>query len=572
MSACNSRAAHGQTFNFDFGTNYSAINEKSFKYHTPATLADGNYRLWLVYKLTNSDATSFSYLANIPNLPRFINVKVQNGVMYFSDPVTESGQLSVNDLNAPNVVGAGNKMDVTATISNAGKDYYDNVFFTLINKDDEYKIYDPININVPTGGKVTFSSIITAPNEPGEYELTVLDKNLDKIGGGSITVMVKESSNYNLTIATPLQVAEYYMDMDNIRATVVLGNDGTGDYVGPIPFMILSDDSKRIMHNGNSNVVTIPAGGTATVNIKTYYEGEPGTVYRMCLRDVKTLERYTIWGDKVPFELNGIWPTTLLDKLIHEGINDGDYRIADNLTIAERHDQSVFATNGRGSWIELKCGNNFDAVNAMDALKAGTVRGLYSATDGNPSITLTKLPEVGVVQEGVVEKLDLSKPYTPVPGQVIDFTGFYSAVNGKPVIYAYEGADGDKGQAVPVSFDWLSDFEPLIEGECYDLHGVVMLTATASGAHAPMASGTVPANYVVYLTKVLTPPPTAVTSVNSDAVKVSVSAGSISVTGAKRVAIYNMAGALVSTGNDVRLPAGIYVVIADGIMHKVAVR
>ena len=559
------------TFNFDFGTNYSLINDRYFVYHTPASLADGDYRLWLVYKLANPEITGYSYLTNCPNIPRYINVKVQNGVMYFSTPVTESGQLSVTDLAAPEMVGAGNKMNVSASISNAGKEYFDNVFFALIDNKDNYKIYDPININVPTGGKVTFNSIITAPTEPGEYELAVLDKDLAKIGGGVITVMVQESSNYNLLISTQLQVANYYMDMDNVCATAVLGNDGTGDYVGTIPYMILNNEGNRILYRGSTNVVTVPAGGTAAVNIKTYFEGTPGVTYRMCLRDPKNPDGNIIWGAEVPFELNGTWPTTLLDKLVKDGINDGDYRLADNLTIADSHDQSVFATNGRGSWIELKCGDNFDAVKDMNALKAGTVWGKYFMTDGNPSITLTKLPEAGVVQEEVVQMLDLSKPYTPVPDQVIDFAGYFFTENDKPVIYAYDGSDGDKGQAVPVSFEWLEGAFPLTEGECYNFHGVVMLTPAPSGAPSLLDNGTVPTNYIVYLTKAPTEI-TAISSVTNDGVKVSVASGTVNVAGARSVAIYNTAGALVSRNAITLLPAGVYFVVADGKSFKVIVK
>lgn len=560
-----------KTNNFVFGSNYSLINNNSFTFNTPASLADGDYRLWLVYKWANPAITNYSYLANTPNIPRYINVKVQNGVMYFSNPVTESGQLSVTDLIAPEVVGAGNNMEVTASISNAGNEYYDNVFFTLINKDDEHNIYDPININVPTNGKVTFKSIITAPTEPGEYMLAILDKDLAMIGGGAVTVMVQESSNYNLTINTPLQVTDYYMDMDNVSAIAVLDNDGTGDYVGPIPFMILSGDGRVVKYSGNTNVITIPAGGTATVNIKTYFEGIPGLIYNMCLRDIKTPDMYTIWGAQVPFELNSTYETTLLNKLLVGGVNDGEYRLADNLTIADSHNQSVFATNGRGSWIEVKCGDNFDVVMDAKALKAGTVWGKYHITDGNPSITLTKLPEVGVEQEEVVEKLDLSKPYTPVPDQVIDFTGFYYVENGKPVIYAYDGSNGDKGQAVPISFEWLGEFEPLAEGVCYDIHGVVMLTTAASGAPSLMADGTVPANYIVYLTKAPAKL-TAISSVSNDDVKVKVNSGAINVAGASSVAIYNTAGALVSRNAITQLPAGFYLVVADGKCFKVIVK
>jgi hypothetical protein len=559
------------TYNFIFGSNYSRINNQALTFHTPTSLAEGDYRLWLMYKWANPAVTGFSYLANTPNIPGYIDVKVQDGMMFFLEPETESGQLSVTELVTPYVVGAGNNMEVSASISNAGKEYYNNVYFALINEDDEYKIYTPININVPTGGKVTINSILTAPIEPGEYELAVLDKDLKKINGSLITVMVQESSNYILTINTPLQVTSYYMDMDNVSGTAVLGNDGTGDYVGPIPYMILSEDSKQVLHRGNTDVVTVPAGGTATVNIKTHFERVPQVIYKMCLRDPKYPDRNVIWGAQVPFELNGTWPTTLLDKLVKDGINDGDYRIADNLTIADSHEQSVFATNGHGSWIEIKCGDNFNAVKDMNALKAGTVWGKYFMTDGNPSITLTKLPEAGVVQEDVVQLLDLSKPYTPVPDQVIDFAGYFFTENDKPVIYAYDGSDGDKGQAVPVSFEWLEGAFPLTEGECYNSHGVVMLTPAPSGAPSLMDNGTVPTNYIVYLTKAPTEV-TAISSVTNDGVKVNVASGTINVAGARSVAIYNTAGALVSRNAITQLPAGVYFVVANGKSFKVVVK
>lgn len=564
-------ANNTKTFNWDFGVNYSLINDKSFTYNTPASLADGDYYLWLVYKWANPAATDYSYLANISNLPRFIKVKVQNGVMYFSTPVTELGELSVTDLAAPEVVGTNNKMDVSFTISNAGKEYYDNVYLALINKAGDYKIYDPININVPKDGTVSFTSVITAPSDPGEYELALLNKNYDKLAGGSLTVIVRESSNYNLTIATPLKVASYYMDMDNVSATVALNNNGTGDYVGAIPFMILSSDSKWIRFKGYTDAVVVPAGETVTVNIKTNFEGTPGLEYKMCLRDVKSPDKYVIWGDKVSFELNSYWPTTLLTKLLNEGVDNGEYRLADNLTVVDSHDQSLFATNGRGSWIEVKCGDFYDQVKDMKAFKAGTVWGKYHQTDGNPSVTLTKLPEAGLVQSVAAEKVDLSQALNVVADKVIDFTGYYMEVNGKPVIAAYDGSGGDAGQVVPISFEWLSEIDPVAEGVRYDLHGVIMLTPAASGAPARRADAN-SQNYTVYLTKAMAAVSTAVTRVNSDAVKINVTAGTIAVEGAKRVSVYSMTGALMGTGCNVRVPAGIYVVIADGVMRKVAVR
>lgn len=556
---------------FDFGANYNYTDKYVVNYTTPATLADGDYRLWLAYKVLNTEMTSFAYLNNIPNLPRFINVKVQNGVMYFSSPITDKGKLSVEELIAPQVVGADCKLNLTATVANAGREYYDNVFFALIDENDEYKIYDPININVVTGGRVTFSSIITAPSKPGDYTLAVLDKDLDIIQG-AVTLTVKESGNYNLAIASQLQVANYYMDMDNVCATAVLSNSGTGDYVGVIPFMILSGDSKWVKYTGNTDVITIPAGGTATVNIKTNFEGTPGLIYKMCLRYIKNPEKNTIWGDQVPFEVNSINATFLLDNILGSGVEGATYRLADNLTVVDAHDKSLFATNGRGSWIEVKCGDYFDQVADMKAFKAGTVFGIFDTADGNPSLTLTTLPEAGMVQSVSVDMVDLSQPFTPVPDKVIDFRGFYRLVDDKPMISAYDGLDGDMGQMVPIAFDWLKSFSPVNVGTCYDLHGVVMLTPATSATPA-LRAGTTSANYAIYLTKELTPTfSTAVTNVKSDDVKISVTDGVISVAGAHRVMVYNVAGALVGTGSEVSLPAGIYIVIADGHMRKVAVR
>ncbi len=560
-----------KTLNFVFGSNYIWTTEKNspYIYHTPSTLADGQYKLWLMYK--QAEMTAYDYLDNIPNIPSYICVNVQNGVMNLSTPVTDSGNLSITDLVVPDAVGCGSTFEVSAAITNTGNTYFDNVYFYLTKDDATITISDPMNINVLTGGKVAFKSKLTAPTEPGEYGLQILDKELNLIAGGAVTLSVVPSSNSSLAIATQLQVAEYYMDMDDVRATAVISNNGTVDYVGPIPFMILTEDSKQVLAHGSSPTVTIPAGGSTTVNIKTTYEGIPLTKYKLCLRDPKYPDKNVVWGDQVLFEVNGIFSTILLENLFNDGVLDGDYHLADNLTIVDSHNQSLFATNGRGSWIEVKCGSYFDQVKDMKAFKAGTVWGKYGNVNGNPSITLTKLPEAGLVQDATAEKVDLTQPFTLAPDEVIDFTGYFSVINGDSVICAYEGSDGNAGNVMPIATDWLGTISPLIQGQCYDLHGVVVLTPLPSGAPVLKADETT-ATCTVYLTKAPVPyTVTAITGVNNDAVTISVTTGAISVSGACHVAVYNLTGALVGKGNEVQLPAGIYIVIADGHMRKVAV-
>lgn len=54
--------------------------------------------------------------------------------------------------------------------------------------------------------------------------------------------------------------------------------------------------------------------------------------------------------------------------------------------------------------------------------------------------------------------------------------------------------------------------------------------------------------------------------------KVNVADGTIEVTGAENVAVYNMTGMKVAEGNRCTVEAGIYVVVADGVSHKVLVK
>jgi hypothetical protein len=67
---------------------------------------------------------------------------------------------------------------------------------------------------------------------------------------------------------------------------------------------------------------------------------------------------------------------------------------------------------------------------------------------------------------------------------------------------------------------------------------------------------------------------TAINNVINDAVNVSVNVNgrTINVAGASKVAIYNTAGSLVGSNAVTQLPAGVYIVVADGNCFKVVVR
>lgn len=65
---------------------------------------------------------------------------------------------------------------------------------------------------------------------------------------------------------------------------------------------------------------------------------------------------------------------------------------------------------------------------------------------------------------------------------------------------------------------------------------------------------------------------TAINNVINDAVNVSVNGRTINVAGASKVAIYNTEGSLVGSNAVTQLPAGVYIVVANGNCFKVVVR
>lgn len=64
---------------------------------------------------------------------------------------------------------------------------------------------------------------------------------------------------------------------------------------------------------------------------------------------------------------------------------------------------------------------------------------------------------------------------------------------------------------------------------------------------------------------------TAVTDINAGKFAISVNGDLLTIGGATKVAVYNVAGALIGTAPAMRLPRGIYIVVADGVTRKVAV-
>ena len=120
--------------------------------------------------------------------------------------------------------------------------------------------------------------------------------------------------------------------------------------------------------------------------------------------------------------------------------------------------------------------------------------------------------------------------------------------NGNAVVVGETYYPNNDNQPNNMLIDGISEAEPLLN---------VKFTLNVTKADAPtlLVTGT-----------------TGAEKVAKDAVKVAVNGGVISVAGAENVAIYNAAGALVSTSAQANVPAGLYIVKAGKNVQKVIVK
>lgn len=110
-----------------------------------------------------------------------------------------------------------------------------------------------------------------------------------------------ESSGYSLDIQSQLTPTAHSMPSGNVTGTATLVNNGTGNFVGTIPYMILNRQANDVLLTDETPMVSIPAGQSVMVNIASTFEGTPGMTYGMCLRSIDAPSEYNIWGNTAQF-------------------------------------------------------------------------------------------------------------------------------------------------------------------------------------------------------------------------------------------------------------------------------
>ncbi|MBR1551710.1 MAG: C10 family peptidase [Muribaculaceae bacterium] len=305
-------------------------------------VADGVYRLWLMYKCPEAGVNDFREYDHSATLPGYIEVTVKDGVVYYNEE-SAPANLAVPVIDCPEQVGTDSQMKVTSTIRNNGSYYEGVVKYSYQPKDMsvEPTIIEGEYVTIAPGKDVIMTAQIPAPATAGEYYLRVLDKN-NKVIGGDFDFSVLLSKDYNLEITSQITPDAYIMPSGQVSGMVELTNTGSGTFVGNIPYKIMSDDLTFMAELGISDIVTIAPGEKVKVSIASAFEGVPGKVYRMCLRFVAD---NSDWGDNSPFKIAAL-PTAV------SAVNADAVTVrAGNGTISVSGASSVAVYDSRGTLI-----------------------------------------------------------------------------------------------------------------------------------------------------------------------------------------------------------------------------
>lgn len=320
--------------NMSLGSRYDYTTKRNSprKIAPSTTLTPGDYRLRLMYKLQEEEESSkYRFYDNNHLKPDYITLHVKDGKVSYSIPTAPGTGLKVAKFEYPVPVGDNSYFPATLTFTNDAAEYYGDfyIFTKAANKttnqgegeedgDDEAKEQElhTSRIDVPTDGEITLNLILFAPRGAGDYEMVVRDEAGNTLYG-PCTLTVAPSDGYVLEAASQLTTESYYMRPDNVNAHIDIRNSGEQDYTGCISYDIRDNGVKRA--SGISDVITIPAGETRTVNFKTYFEGQPDVEYNFYLFNIKNetaedLERIT-----APFMLTD--KTSGIDRIAGSKVN-----------------------------------------------------------------------------------------------------------------------------------------------------------------------------------------------------------------------------------------------------------
>ena len=279
------------------GTNYSRTDYVKI----PSSLAVGKYTVRVCYESSDGTINDFVKVAIGPR--QYVNMEVKSdGYAYFTE-VAVNPALHVDQISLENEALANQQLYSKVTLSNAGDEYYDDVYFALIKADGTIAaLSDAVRADVGTGDTLQLQMVFTAPDTPGTYQLVLFDVDAQIIDGDRPNVTVgAEPAAFDMSVTQALTPASEVMPANRIEASATIKNVG-GVFNGILEIMILNNDNNTIVIRLYSPFVTIGTNEAKTVDFTgVFTNGVVGRQYRMVLRNPHYPDSNRMWGDPAVF-------------------------------------------------------------------------------------------------------------------------------------------------------------------------------------------------------------------------------------------------------------------------------
>ena len=252
------------------GANAQTINVSDL-----AALAEGTYKLYPAYQLTNLDIED---VAKVPyGVASYCNMTVGASTITFSKPSIEKPALQVNDITFNSEFFVGRLYSVTATITNTGAEYCDLIYPVIANEDlSIIKFGDGLIYSLLKDETVTHDLISTVASdlEAGEYIFMLCDAN-GKIISEYYPISVSSvADGFKISATAP----EFVGGTDNIdsrnMAVTTTVSCSEGYFVGPIYAVWFAENGStyRSFDVTNSDIVFIEALNSKEVTIGASFD------------------------------------------------------------------------------------------------------------------------------------------------------------------------------------------------------------------------------------------------------------------------------------------------------------
>ncbi len=200
-----------------------------------AALAEGTYKLYPAYKLTNLDIED---VAKVPyGVVSYCNMTVGASTITFSKPSIEKPALQVNDIRFNSEFFVGRMYSVTATITNTGAEYCDLIYPVIADSNLETtKIGDGLIYSLLKGETVTHDLIATVASdlEPGDYEFFLINASGAIISDRYQISVSTVPDGYSISASTPVFEGDMNnIDSRNMAVTTTISCD-EGYYAGTV--------------------------------------------------------------------------------------------------------------------------------------------------------------------------------------------------------------------------------------------------------------------------------------------------------------------------------------------------